>query len=201
MFDNMSDDDSQSTQLEGKKLKKRGAYMEGQLLEIEKDSPALMEEQEIEAGQEYFTDRELGKENEEERGERLKREMAAARQQQLELQKQQQQQRLAQRIDDPNLKLDEIQQGIMQSQNKGQKTIKNQFNMLKNGEKPQESEHLSKDEKPLKKTDMAVAHVLLGDNDKNLNFSDDIKLAEKAKTSIPATRVQDVRDKSQEHMI
>ena len=199
---NLSDDDSFSTQLEGKKLKGRGARLENSyknspLLEIEEDSPGLMEEAGPEEGQEYFTDRDLGEEGKEEREERLKKEIAAARRSQLELQKQQgRKQKIEQGIDDPNLKLDEIEQGVMQSQNKGEKTIETQFKQQGQEETARASKDAGKDS-DLRKTDVVAVSALLGaDNVKNLDLGDDKKLAQKAESkSIPAQMLPDVRGK------
>ncbi len=196
MFD-LSDDDSFSTQLEGKKLKDRGARMDSSFidapqLEIDKDAPGLMGEVEIEKEREFFTDRSEGKENEEERGERLKKERLSARKAQLEL-RQTKQQRTDQKIDDPNLKLDEIEQGVLQSQNKGEKTIETQFKQHEETKESSDRARSSKEE-PLRKTDVVAASALLGpDNIKNLNLDDDKKLAEKS--SVPAKNLPDVRGK------
>ncbi len=192
----LSDDDSQSTQLEGKKLKNRGVKtdkwsIESEELEIDENTPGLLDGQGIDDGQEYFIERELGQENEQEREERLKRELQAARRQQQEMQKQQQ--RDISR--EPMQQYQANERAMMQSRNKGKPTTEIAQKMNPNQEEVREAvQEQAKEQKELKKTDVVGAAAVLGkDNIKNLDLSDDKKLAEQAKGSIPATQVPDIR--------
>lgn len=204
MFNNMSGDDANSTQLEGKKLKKRGVVVDGKYLHIEEDSPALMEDLSVDEGPEYFIERDFdSKESPEEKAERLKKEKFAAQLLQKELAKQQIQQTPTQ-AKDPNLKLDEIEQGLIQSQNEGKPINENKFKM--------EEKQLSKDEKKeldpsekgsSRKNDLAGAYMAIGDNVKTLDFKDAIPSVGDQKKydlekSIPAQQLPDVRDKAAE---
>lgn len=195
----LSDDDAYSTQLEGKKLKNRGARMDSHKLEIDKSGPALMQEVEVEQGQEFFIEREYGEEGVEEREDRLKKEMAAARRAQQELQKQQQpQQELAktgQNRNNPNLKIDAIETGVMLSQNKGEPVIETQRNVQLNEGTGRGGIEPNTQEAGLRKTDLAATNAVLGpENTKNLDMADDKKLAQKSEQkSIPAQALPDVR--------
>lgn len=191
----LSDDDSWSTELEGKKLKKRGMRPDGEKLQIDVDSPALMEQVDVEQGQEFFTDRELQKENGEDREERLKKERLAARQQQLQLQKdQQQQQRVALRQDNPNLKMREAETGVMLSQNKGKPFIDTDFRQ--HGHSTHNTGIVHQAAEALKDGAEAVATVLVSGNS-----SKEASLPEPSKGlegSIPATKLPDIRNKTHE---
>lgn len=119
----LNGDDSNSTQLEGKKLKDRGAVLaekNGRQLEIEVDDPAL--EEQIGEGSEYFAPIEYvsgEKENFRDREERQRREQETIR---LQTKQQTDKQAQARKKIDPNQKLDKIEQGIANSQNDGAPT-------------------------------------------------------------------------------
>jgi hypothetical protein len=118
--DSLSDDDANSTQLTGKKLKESGVIFtdkDGQLVEIEVDSPSL--ELESEPEQEFFVQTEYGeeKETEQEREERKRREMLAHKN--IDKQAQQKIEIKDKNQGNPNLKLDKIEQGIENSQHDG----------------------------------------------------------------------------------
>ena len=125
MFD-LSSDDANSTKLTGKKLKNRGVVMEGQHLAIYEDGPNVGIDAEMEQeGQEFFQDREYGKENEQEKDERLKKEMLAARKTQQDQTKQQQQQsQLENGAQETTEKLNKVQDGIDLSQNEGRPVVR-----------------------------------------------------------------------------
>lgn len=150
MFD-LSDDDSFSTQLEGKKLKNRGAKIEGdgstmgsEELDISGNTPVIGDD-EIETGQEFFTEREIEPETEEERDERLKKEITAAKLQQSEQDKSLQNDKLK----NPNLELSKIENGIMLSQNDGKAVNESKFRQ----HGPETDEDRKDQQKMLEKTD------------------------------------------------
>lgn len=119
MFD-LSDDDANSTKLTGKKLKNRGVVMEGQHLAIYEDGPEVgIDAEKEQEGQEFFQDREYGKENEQAKDERLKKEMLAAKKVQQDQAKLQQQNQQQQAQKNPTEAANKVQDGIELSQNEG----------------------------------------------------------------------------------
>lgn len=209
---NMSDDSNGSVKLEGKKLVERGVHEDGKKpeaqkvsdsviedpeLDINEETPALLEEA-IEVEQEYFTDQEYGKESEREIDERVKKEMLAARQQQIEMaQKRQRGPQVEEQMTNPVKKVNEIEHSVLLSQNEGE-PVKEVEQKQKDGaptEKEAREEAVS-----LRKTDTAAVAFVLGENAKNLDYKDDQKLAKLDKQSpgaVSPTQLPDVRGKSQ----
>ena len=198
MFDNLSDDDRFSTQLEGKKLKNRGAALDSQKLDITKDSPLVGEDGVEVEGQEYFVEREFGEaENSVEREERLKRErLEAVRAQQTNVEYQQQQQIGGRLINNPNLRTDGISKNILEAKGKNDPTLE-----------MEQKQGMDKQEKLDMKNETQVKMVKAEIQENGAqNLSSDTKQMAEAlpkdqkvalERSIPARDLPDVRDKTQ----
>ncbi len=201
--DILNGDDDNSTKLEGKKLKKRGVVIDGELIEIDTDSPGVGQDREKETRQ-FFTEREYDKgESEEEREERLKKEKLATLRLQQEQLKQQQKIQEKEQVQNPNKRLDKIEQGVMLSQNRGKPVQELEFKHdgVAVSREKNESPGTSVKDTPLeKKNDLAGAYFLVGDNVKNLDFKDQVPpgISEQKKYdlehSVPATKVPDIRE-------
>jgi hypothetical protein len=203
MFNNMSDDDANSTQLEGKKLKKKGVVIDGQYLEITENSPALMEEVELDEGQEYFIEREYaGIENGEEREERMEKERVAALKINQQKQEQQQQQQVLQNSTE---QVNKIERGMMLSKNKGRPVDETQFRREGPAAIIERNDAIDKASSS-QKNDLPAAHFLVGDNVDKLDFKDSPPTKQDVqkydlKNSVPAQKLPDVRDKGEERGI
>lgn len=199
MFNNMSDDDANSTQLEGKKLKKKGVVIDGQYLEITENSPALMEEVELDEGQEYFIEREYaGIESGEEREERMEKERVAALKINQQKQEQQQQQQVLQNSTE---QVNKIERGMMLSKNKGRPVDETQFRREGPAAIIERNDAIDKAASS-QKNDLPAEHFLIGENTDKLDFKQSPPSKDEAlKYSVPAQKLPDVRDKGEERGI
>lgn len=200
MFNNMSDDDANSTQLEGKKLKKRGVIIDGIYLEITEDSPALMEDLELEDEREFFREREFyGRESGEEREERMEKERVAALKINQRKQEQQQQQQVLQNSTE---QVNKIERGMMLSKNKGRPVDEMQFRRegpasVLNGNDAVEKASVSQ------KNDLPAEHFLLGGNVDKLDFKSSPPTKDEVQkyglqNAVPAQKLPDIRNNGEE---
>lgn len=200
----MSDDDANSTQLEGKKLKKRGVVeIDGKFLEITEESPALMEELELDDEREFFREREYaGTETDQEYEERIEKERVASLKINQQRQEQQQQQ---QALQNSTEQVNKLERGMMLSKNKGRPIDEMEFR--REGPAAVINRDNAIDQAASeKKNDLPAAHFLLGDNADKLDFKQNPPTKDEVqkydlKHSVPAQKLPDVRDKGHEREI